>query len=758
MTATMAESQVVVGKTISHYRILEKLGSGGMGVVYKAEDVRLHRQVALKFLPAEMAQDLTALERFRREAEAASALNHPNICTIYDIGESDGKAFIAMEYLEGSTLKCCISGRPIELKRLLELTSEIADALAAAHTKNIIHRDIKPGNIFVTEGGHAKILDFGLAKIADHGGTAEETATLTLSQPGSIIGTLPYMSPEQLQGLRVDHRTDIFSLGTVLYEMATGHQPFAGRNAMELSSSILRDNPAPVTELRTDLPTGLQRILDRCLVKEVTERYPSARELREAIDRLRHEIASGSRNIATSTDASIAVLPFTNMSADPENEFFADGITEEIINALTQIEDLRVAARTSAFSFKGKHVDLRIVGERLNVKTILEGSVRKAGNRVRIMAQLINIADGYQLWSERYDRELKEIFEVQDEIAWAITGRLKVALKAGQQPSAKAGTSNLEAYQLYLKGRALLNRRGLDIRRAAECFERAVTIEPQYPLAWSGLADALTMVGLYGFDRPGAVMPRAKEAAARAVSLGPMLAEAHCSLAIIHLLHDWEWAKAKQEFLRALELNPRYLQNLDWYAGLYVVAIQGRFNESIALAKQAVEYDPLSAYAYGILALMYSQAGRSSEAVLAANSARNLEESFFAYWSLQGAFHSDQQFAKAAEAGEVALALSGRHVFALAAQAVIYADWGKSAEAKAIYAELVARAAQGYILPTHMAMAASAAGESDKAAVHAREAFEVRDPFLVVGRHWPNFVRLREEPRFIEILARMGLE
>ena len=535
----MTDSQSLIGRTISHYRILERLGGGGMGVVYKAEDVKLHRFVALKFLPDNVAKDQQALARFQREAQSASALNHPNICTIHEIDEQNGMAFIAMEFLEGQTLKHAIAGRPMDLEQLLTIAIDVADGLDAAHSKGIVHRDIKPDNLFVTEPGHTKVLDFGLAKVAESSEGENESATLTLTQAGTAMGTLPYMSPEQLQGRRLDHRTDLFSVGAVLYEMTTGQRPFLGSSSMEISSSILRDTPRPAAELRADLPNGLQKILDRCLAKELTERYASARELREALDRLRRELSSGSRACATSSgEASIAVLPFTNMSADPENEFFSDGITEEIINALTQIEDLRVAARTSAFTFKNKHVDLRIVGERLNVKTVLEGSVRKAGNRVRIMAQLINVADGYHLWSERYDRELKDIFEVQDDIARAIADRLKVALKGGQQLTVKPGTSNLEAYQLYLKGRALLYRRGLDIRRAAQCFERAVVLDSHYALAWSGLADARNMVGLYGFERPDATMPQAMEAAFRAVALDSTLAEAHCSLACVRLLYD----------------------------------------------------------------------------------------------------------------------------------------------------------------------------------------------------------------------------
>jgi len=419
-----------IGTTVSHYRILEKLGGGGMGVVYRAEDTRLHRYVALKFLPDSVVQESQALARFQREAQAASALNHPNICTVFDIGEEKGKAFIVMEYLEGVTLKAVIARQPIELGRLLEISGEIADALVAAHAKNIIHRDIKPENIFVCGGGHLKVLDFGLAKINGPDEREGETTVFALSEAGIALGTLPYMSPEQLQGRSVDHRTDIFSLGAVLYEMAVGQRPFIGGTSLELSSSILRDAPKPITDFRPELPTGLHRIVSRCLSKEPTERYASAQELRQALELLRREMSSGSPRTAAEAvrEVSVAVLPFTNMSADPENEFFADGLTEEIINALTQIEELRVAARRSTLAFKGTHIDLRVVGERLNVKAVLEGSIRRAGTRIRINAQLISVSDGYHLWSEHYDRELDDIFGVQDDISRAIANRLKVDL------------------------------------------------------------------------------------------------------------------------------------------------------------------------------------------------------------------------------------------------------------------------------------------------------------------------------------------
>ena len=476
------------------------------------------------------------------------------------------------------------------------------------------------------------------------------------------------------------------------------------------------------------------------------------------------EVAKGARTpnvpAAAVTVDSIVVLPFVNMSMDTENEFFTDGITEEIINALAQIEELHVVARSSAFSFKGKHIDPRIVGEQLNVRRVLEGSVRRAGNRLRIMAQLVNAADGYHLWSERYDREMKDVFEIQDEIARSIAERLKVTLeRPRQEPLVKAGTKNLEAYQRYLKGRALFPRKGLGIPRALECFEQAVNLDPEYARAWAGVADVYTTLGYFGFAHPEATMPKGMEAARRAVALDPSLAEAHTALAMASLMGAWDKAEAEREFLLALELNPRSAQARVWYGMFYLQYAEGRFGEGMAQAQQALESDPLSSYAHTAYGLTCWWAGKSAEAIQATRRAIELDsESFLARVVFGWVLYVSERFAESVAAAESALAISGRHPWAMAALAQGLGGWGKRADAEAVYGELMCRARRSYVPPSTLTLTALAAGMQDEAIRHAREAFEIRDPMSQVWflSIWPPGAQLRADPRFAEIDLDMG--
>jgi TolB-like protein/Flp pilus assembly protein TadD len=464
---------------------------------------------------------------------------------------------------------------------------------------------------------------------------------------------------------------------------------------------------------------------------------------------------------ATVTVDSIAVLPFINMSADPENEFFTDGITEEIINALAQIKELHVVARSSAFSFKGKHVDPRSIGEQLNVRTVLEGSVRRVDSRLRFTVQLINAADGYHLWSERYDREMKDVFEIQDEIARSIAERLKVTLEGAQEPLVKVGTTNLEAYQLYVKGRILLPRRGSPVPRAVECFQQAVTLDPEYAQAWAGLADAYTVLGYSGFARPEACMPKGMEAARRAVALAPSLAEAHNALACACLLGSWDKAEAEGEFLRALELNPRYGQARNWYALFYLQWTVGSLEESVAQAKLALKLDPLSSYAHTVVGFTCSGAGRHAEAVQACERAVELDrESYLACWCLHLSLRACGRFEEAVAVGESSLGMSGRHTWAVMSLAETFAEWNKPADAEALYAELVARSRRSYIQPSMLSASAAAAGMEEEAIYHACEAVRVRDPVLPLAfsKYWSHTARLRAYPRFLDILASAGME
>jgi serine/threonine protein kinase len=595
-----------IGQILSNYRVVKKLGQGGMGEVYQATDLKLGRDVAIKVLPEGFAADADRVARFRREAKLLAALNHTNIAAIYGLEASGETNFLVLELVEGETLADRIKLGPVPVEESLKLATQIATALEAAHKKGIIHRDLKPSNIMLTEGS-VKLLDFGLAKAMEGEATEKDgadspTLTMAATEAGVILGTAAYMSPEQAQGQRADARSDIFSFGLVLYEMLSGRRAFGGANLLATMAALVKDESP---KLQTT--PSLAKIVQRCLAKQPSSRFQKMSEVKTALERAFEEKTSESSG---KPQPSIAVLAFADMSAGKDHEWFCDGIAEEILNALSPLKGLRVAARTSAFSFKGKSDDLRTIGEKLNVTTVLEGSVRRAGDRVRITVQLNDVSSGFQLWSERYDRELKDIFDVQDEIAKAIAERLRVTLAGGKDERlVEQATTNVEAYQLYLKGRALLNRRGGSIPPALDLFRQAVGLDPGYSLAWAGIADAITGLALTGSVRGSESKSQAMAAARRSIEFDSTSAAGHAALACAALLYENNRAVAKQEFERALELGPNYVLGRCWYGLFYFQWARGEFERGIAEARRALESDPLSAYVMMILAACLHTAG-----------------------------------------------------------------------------------------------------------------------------------------------------
>lgn len=649
-----------IGDVVSHFRILARLGEGGMGIVYEAEDAKLARRVALKFLPDAMADDAEALERFRREARAASALNHPNICTIYEIGEHAERPFIAMELLHGRTLRRAIDGRPMEVGKAVDLAIRICDALEAAHERQIIHRDVKPDNIFVTDQGQAKLLDFGLARrhvdrFADaeaptHGEAAYRT------EAGLTLGTVAYMSPEQARGSAVDARTDLFSLGVVLHEMVTGTPPFGGQTVGEAFEAIFTRPPPAVRAVNPDVPPALEAVIAKALEKDPARRYQSASALRSDLQRAQLEpatVAAGSGAVASKAHRSfwtktavwvglaavvvamtalllvgrssrdsappapsagrtaIAVLPFVNLSQAPDQEYFSDGLTEELLNALAKNPKLRVTSRTSAFSFKGKDVDLQTIAARLGVTHVVEGSVRRAGAQLRVTAQLVDVATDSPLWSRTYERQADAVFAVQEDIATSVAAALKMTLEGGRTPALPS--TSVEAYNAYLQGRYFLGRLSREnLQKAIDFYREALRLDPAYARAWAGLSAAHSSQAAAGYVPFDEGYGEARREAERALELDPNLAEAHARLGRVRREYDWNWTGAEAAFGRALALEPA---NLDAMQGAAMLASAfGRFDDAIAFTRKAVELDPLRVGTNYNLGLHLYRAGRWDEA------------------------------------------------------------------------------------------------------------------------------------------------
>jgi TolB-like protein len=744
----------MIGQTISHYRVIEKLGGGGMGVVYKAQDLRLDRFVALKFLPDEIPHDLQAVEQLQREARAASALNHPHICTIHDIDEHAGRPFMVMEMLEGQTLKHRIAGKPLEEHEIVSLGIQIADALEVAHARDIIHRDIKPANIFVTPRGQVKVLDFGLAKLLP----IETAATLTagIAETRAFVGTLPYMAPEQLQGKGVSTRTDIYAIGAVLYEMATGRRPFTEEFAPELARNILQAQPPRPRELNPAISSGLEAIILKCLEKEPEKRYGRVYELLADLQRLRPSRA-GRPLIAAAALAglvlvaaaaifawrierarlpasdvrpairSIAVIPLANFSGDLSQEYFADGMTEELITQLSKIGALKVISRTSVMQYKATKKPLPQIARELGVDGIIEGSVEREGEQVRVTVQLLDGPNDRHLWAESYQRELRSILTLQSEVARAVAQEVGAKLNAQEQIRlASARPVNARAHEAYLRGLYALHGvaaettdtlKSQSIERAIGLFQQALTHDPNDPLAYSGLADAYYNLSTE-YRAPLEVMPKAKAAAVKAIELDDTVAEAHSSLGYVALFFDWDWARAEHEFRRALELNPSLPQAHGGYAE-YLLFRFGRADEAMQELRRAYALDPLLPGLHGDLAWLSFLARRYPESIEAAKKVGHDDHVLALAYAELG------QRDLAVPAADRAMAFT-RNPVTLSQIGAAYALAGRADKARAMLPGIESQARKRYVCGFNVACMYSVLGDKEQAFAWLEKAYLAR--------------------------------
>ena len=790
----------MIGQTVSHYRITERLGRGGMGVVYKAEDTRLRRAVAIKFLSDDLSRDRNAVERFQREARAASGLNHPHICAVYDIGQHAGQHFIVMELLEGAPLSQSIAGKSLANDRLIDLALQIADALDTAHAKGIVHRDIKPGNIFITDRGQAKLLDFGLAKASlAEPGDAGETTLEHLTTAGEVLGTIAYLSPEPVRGEPLDSRTDLFSLGAVLYEMGTGRQAFAGDTSGTLQEAILNRSPVALGRVNPDVHPRFEDIVNKALEKDRALRYQSAADLRADLQRVRRDIDSGNLRDATTTVRttadgrwkpgrmgiaaiaiviaviaaaawsglfrargsaieSIAVLPFENESGDPNTEYLSDGITESLINNLSQLPSLRVSARSAVFRYKGSAPDPQRVGQDLRVRAVLSGRLLQRGDTLVVRTELMDVANGSQLWGQEYSRKLTDVIALQDDLSNEISERLRLRLTTEEkQKLTKRYTEDPEAYQLYLRGRYYWNKRNPDgIVKAKEQLQQAIDKDPGYALAYAGLADVYSQASFLNVMRPSDAMPKAKASAQRALEIDPDLADAHVSLAYASFTYDWDWPAATTHFERALALNRLAVENHSYYP--FYLTVGGRYAEAVAAARGALERNPVSASMSHTLAVQLALSRQYDAAIEECRRTLDLDPNFgLAYDVMAANFAGKGMFREALSSIQKATALSPGNVISRATLGYVLANLEQRQEALQILEQLAASSKQRYTPAQAFAIVYTGLGDKDQAFAWLDKAYEERSNRLAYLKVEPTWDPIRSDPRFDELLRRIGL-
>ena len=783
----------MINQTISHYRIIQKLGAGGMGDVYLAKDTKLNRMVALKFLAPVAEHDQERMRRFTQEARAAAALHHGNIAHVYEIGEADGKSFIAMEYVEGQSLASKIKGRPLHTNEIVRIGSEIADALNEAHSKSITHRDIKPSNIGITSRGQVKVLDFGLAKVTatSSEGPASDLSTQIKTRSGVVMGTVEYMSPEQALGREVDHRTDIFSLGVVLYEMATGRRPFTGNTATETIDRISHAQPEAIARFNYDVPAELERIIRKCLEKDRERRYQSARDLFIDLQNLQRDAvmpqtATSEKAVTrprvparraivmvvalvvgllaavgfglywfarghTSPITSIAVLPLVNASGDPDTEYLSDGLTESLINSLSQLPNMKVISFSSVMHYKGQQIDPQAVGSALRVRAVLMGRIVKNDNAISISAELVDVQDKSHLWGRHYERKLSDLITWKGEIARDVSEELRLRLGGDEQKRlAKTYTDNTEAYQLYLKGRYYSAKQTEDgVRKGIAYFNQAINVDPNYALAYAGLSSAYYGLS-YIYLPPKEAMPKAKAAALRALGLDNNLSEAHTSLAMVKTFYEWDWSGAEKEYQKAIELNQNYAPAHQWYG--WHLALVGQSDRSIMELERAQEIDPLSSEVSWSLGVSLFFAHRYDKAITQLQKTLELDPNLpLAHFHLAASYEQQGKSNEAiAEFRKTADLMGGS---TLAPLGHAYAVFGKRDEALKILDQLKERSAPGY----QMAILYTGLGDKDRAFEWLDKAYEDRDELMTWLKVDPRLDSLRSDERFTKLMRRVGL-